>query len=201
MTFMLRDRPDGQIEIVVNKPVVVGVFAEREMAEKVCLFLQEDESFGQVDDQPANFAAASADVAAAEAEAAAEARVAAAPALPIRLQAQPTPPCQERRKSTQLLVVDDRPTAPRMLVVAAPKHLTEDQANAAFGRLAAGEKLATVAPDFGITLNQLRGIWAGHKRLLQKHLAEGGQVSCIMCAKPFTPSISSPDKCARCSHD
>lgn len=199
MTFMLRDRPDGQIEIVVNKPTVVGIFAEREMAEKVCVFLQEDENFGRVEDQPSNFAAASADVAEAEAEAMAE--VVAEPAV-VRAAVVAIPaPRQERRKATLLPVVDDRPVAPRMLVVAAPKSLTEDQATAAFGRLAAGEKLAVVAPDFGLTLNQLRGIWAGHKRLLQKHIAEGGQVACVMCAKPFTPSIASPDKCARCSHD
>lgn len=201
MTYMLRDRPDGQIEIVVTQPTVVGVFAEREVAERVCVFLQEDENHGKVDDQPANFAKATADVAEAEAEIMAEVASVAPVAgggVPSFLRPQAR---QERRKSTRLPVEVDEPTKTVQLVVTRPKHLTEEQTEQAFSRLTAGEKLNDVAPDFGLTMHQLRGIWANHKRQLQKHLAEGGQVACAFCSKPFTPSIASPDKCARCSHD
>ena len=198
MTYMLRDRPDGQIEIIVVQPAVVGVFAERDVAERVCVFLQDDENHGQVDDQPANFAAAKADVEAAEAEAVAEVVLSGQGGVPAFSKPQPR---QERRKPGLLPAEVDEPTRTVQLVVARPKHLTEEQAEQAFARLSGGQKLADVAPDFGITMNQLRGIWANHKRQLQKHLAEGGQEACTICAKPFTPSIASPDKCARCSHD
>ena len=33
----------------------------------------------------------------------------------------------------------------------------------------------------------------------RRAVAEGGQQPCSLCAHPFTPSISNPDTCARCS--
>ena len=82
-----------------------------------------------------------------------------------------------------------------------PTKLTEEQRDQAFQRLGLGEKLAVVAPDFGLSMEQLRAMWAGHKRQLQRFHASGGQISCTLCARPFTPSESRPDTCARCSHE
>lgn len=64
-----------------------------------------------------------------------------------------------------------------------------------------GEPIASVAPDFGLSPAQLRGVWGHHCKVMQRHLAEGGQVACKLCTKPFTPSISHPETCARCSHE
>lgn len=204
MTFMLRDRPDGQFEIVVNRPHVVGVFTERDYAEKVFLFLQDDDALGQVEDAPAGFATASADVAEAETEAYEVVMSVEPNTVTGFLVPSPSPmpqPRQDRRASVQLPAVVDIPTRTAQLVVVQPQHLTEAQISQAFDRIALGEKIAGVAPDFGLTMNQLRGMWAAHKKQMQKHLAEGGQEACVICQRPFTPSISSPDKCARCSHE
>jgi len=97
-------------------------------------------------------------------------------------------------------VVPEKPRQPPILTPTAPD-LTDEQIATAFRRIAEGEKLVVVAPDFGLTMGQLRGMWANHKRQLQKHIAEGGQVPCALCTKLFTPSISHPDTCARCSHE
>lgn len=204
MTFMLRDRPDGQFEIVVNRPHVIGVFAERDYAQKVFLFLQDDDAFGQVEDAPAGFATASADVAEAEAERF-EVVMGVAPITATAILVPSPPPepqpRQDRRSRVQLPAEADIPTRTAQLVAVPPQHLTEAQISQAFDRIALGEKIGVVAPDFGLTFGVLRGMWANHKRRLQKHLAEGGQVCCVGCQKPFTPSISSPDRCARCSHE
>lgn len=190
MTYMLRDRPDGQVEIIVHKPVLVGVFPERDVAERFCVWLQEDDAFGQVDDAPAGFATAAADVADVEAETVVET---APPALKL------SKPRQERHVSVPAVI--DKPTPTAMLPVFVPQKLTEVQIDAAFARIADGEKIAVVAPDFGLTLNQLRGMWAYHKRQMQRHLSEGGKENCVTCQRPFVPSITNPDKCARCSHE
>lgn len=204
MTYMLRERPDGHVEIIVHTPTIVGVFPDRGIAEKVRVWLQDDDAFGQVEDEPAGFATAAADVAQAEAEALAD--IAPIDAVPAFLRDQRPPPetlkpRQDRRKRVQMPAEDEKLRPPAMLPVHVPSGLSEEQINTAFARLTAGEKIAVVAPDFALTFNQLRGMWANYKRRLQAHLAEGGQENCAGCGRRFTPSISSPDKCARCSHD
>lgn len=110
-------------------------------------------------------------------------------------------PRQDRSTTVQLPAVVDVPTRTALLPVVQPKDLTEAQIAEAYNRIALGEKIGVVAPDFGLSFGVLRAMWANHKRQLQKHLAEGGQEACIGCGKMFTPSITSPDKCARCSHE
>jgi len=186
MTFMLRDRPDGMVEIVISTPVLVGIFPDRDVATRVLAFLEADGP-----DVPelavSGFATAAADVAEAEAEAmeAAEVALAKSPRATPRV--------------ANLPAVIERPRPPALLVPE-PTRLTEDEKTIAFDRIMMGEKIATVASDFGVSHAQLRGMWSQHKRRLQAHLAEGGQQPCALCSKPFTPSISHPDKCARCSH-
>jgi hypothetical protein len=186
MTFMLRDRPDGMVEIVISKPVLVGIFPDRDIATRVRAFLEADGP--EVPELAVSgFATAAADVAEAEAEALAQAEAALA-----------EPPRFERRRTT-LPAVIERPKAPAILAPE-PARLTDAQKARAFDRIMTGEKIASVAADFGISFTALRGMWANHKRQLQAHLAEGGQQPCALCQKPFTPSISHPETCARCSH-
>lgn len=188
MTFMLRDRPDGQFEIIISKPVLIGIFPDRDIATRVCALLESDDT-----DLPelavSGFATAAADVAEAEATAAAEAVLAEAP----RPVSRPAPPV------ANLPVVIDKPRPPAMLAPD-PARLGEDDKARAFDRIMSGEKIAVVARDFGVTMSSLRAMWASHKSHLQKHIAEGGQQPCALCARPFTPSVSHPDSCARCSH-
>lgn len=190
MTFLLRDRPDGQVEIIIYRPVLIGIFPERGIAQKVCAFLQEDETYGLVDDAVAGFATAAADVSDAISE-------------DLEGLAQKgSPTVRKPRASVRNLpaVVEEKPRAPAFFTPT-PAMLTEAQREAAFRRIAEGEKIAVVAQKCGVTMGQLRGMWANHKRQMQQHLAEGGQIACALCTHPFTPSISHPDTCARCNHE
>lgn len=197
MEYVLRDRPDGTVDIVQMVPHFVGSFANRVIAERVRGLLGaidlhreavvsiEDEiappvppeaSFGIVETNVTFYKAAS-----------------------IPDEPSPAPvPMEAAPASVQLPAVIDRPLPPA--VIEAPK-LSEAMREAIFHRLHAGEKLSSVAPDFGLTLNQLRGMWANHKRQVQAHIAEGGPQPCQLCKKPFTPSLSNPDTCARCSRE
>ncbi|WP_426037936.1 hypothetical protein [Cypionkella sp. TWP1-2-1b2] len=67
MSYMLRDRPDGQFEIVLSRPILVGIFPERDVASRVMFFLQEEE-IDLTEDSTASFGQALRDAAAAEAE-------------------------------------------------------------------------------------------------------------------------------------
>lgn len=186
MSYMLRDRPDGQFEIVLSRPILVGIFPQKDMASRVMFFLQEDE-LELVEDAPALFGRASADVAEA---------IEATDIGPVEIM---RPAIVSRAKPNLLPAVIDKPQAARQLV--ATTKLTDEAETAAFARIAAGEKIATVAPDFFLTMNQMRGAWAAHCSKLQRHMAAGGKVACGMCKTPFTPSLSHPDTCARCSRD
>lgn len=183
MSYMLRDRPDGQFEIVLTRPILVGIFPEKDVASRVMFFLQEDE-IELIEDEPASFGQALRNTAAAEA------------ATEAALQDVIETP--EASPPLTLLPALVAKAAPPMVV---SKRLSEAELESAFARISSGEKLVVVAPDFGLSVGQLRSVWAQQCRAIQQHLAEGGQVPCKLCRKAFIPSISHPDTCARCSHD
>lgn len=190
MSYMLRDRPDGQFEIVLSRPILVGIFPEKDVASRVMFFLQEDED-ELIDCAPASFGQALRDAEAAEAETQDS-------LLDVVEVKRASPPL---RHSPAIVAKPKEPavrpkTAPLMVV---SNRLTEAQLEEAFARICAGEKLNLIAPTFGLTLGQLRSVWAQQCRKLQEHLAGGGKVPCAMCKTPFVPSISHPDTCARCS--
>lgn len=191
MSYMLRDRPDGQFEIVLSRPILVGIFPEKEVASRVMFFLQEEEV--ELPEQAAaSFGQALRD--------AREAEDAVQTDLMDVVETTVTPPLPPKksavaRPKTALI----KPKAAPLMVVS--HRLTEAQLEAAFDRIIAGEKLVTIAPDFDLSTGQLRSVWAQQCQKLQKHLAEGGQIACAMCKTQFTPSISNPDTCARCSRE
>jgi len=191
MSYMLRDRPDGQVEIILTKPILIGIFPERDVAQRVCTFLQE-EAIDWHAEEPATVAD---DAAADDLTESVEAEQALRALVDKTRNAPPPPPVKNLP-----VHVPERPRQPPILTPAAPA-LTDEQKSAAFRRIVEGEKISAVAPDFGLTMHQLRGIWAAHKSWLQKHLAEGGQIACSLCTRPFVPSISHPDTCARCSRE
>lgn len=41
MTIMLRDRPDGQVEVILNRPEVIGVMRDHDLAAQFIAFLTE----------------------------------------------------------------------------------------------------------------------------------------------------------------
>lgn len=180
MTYILRDRPDGQVEIVMSRPTVVGTMADRGMAARFVAFLKLDEP-ELVEEEPASFARAAADVAEAD---------------NLDLDDEPA---KRPARQAQLPAVVEKPVTPARLPATVPAEMSEAEIESALTRVGAGEKLADVARDVGMSLYSLRGRWAAHCRHLQGHLAAGGQEECVLCHKPFTPSVTSPDKCARCA--
>lgn len=188
MTFMLRDRPDGMVEIIVEKPVLIGIFPERETAERVRAFLQVEELELPTVDEPARFATASEDVA--EAQAQDLSQTAQVPVARDR-----SAPASGR---SQIVAVADVPKSPVFLKPSAP-HLSQKDLDGAFMKLDAGQKLSQVAASINLSTGQMRGFWIAHKRKIQAHLQAGGKISCKLCKASFTPSASSPDTCARCN--
>lgn len=188
MTYTIRDRQDGMVEIVFSSPILIGIFPERDTAEKVCAYMQTNESELPLP-EAAGFARAQKDV-----EEAASIDLDA-------VEAETAPPVRKARARTRNLpaIVKDKPQMPVQLKQLDTADLTPEQTQQAFARIQLGDKIHDVAKDFGLTMGQLRGKWTNSKRQLQKHLAEGGQQPCSLCAHPFTPSISNPDTCARCS--
>lgn len=196
MTYQLRDRPDGQVEIIIHRPVLVGVFPERATAERVCLLLQAEEP-ELPEDAPAGFATASSDVA----EAQSTSIEALADEL-VETRITTRSPAMRRRTKSQLpAVIEEKPRPPAFYARRIPEGLTEVQIDAAFGRIAAGEEIAVLARELVLSQAQLRGMWSQYRRHMQAHIAQGGPQPCSMCATPFVPSISQPDTCARCSRD
>lgn len=190
MSYLLRDRPDGQVEIVLFRPVLIGTFPERDVAERVYAFLKHDEP-ALPDDAPASFSKANADVH--EAEGASLAEI-----LPDDLKPLAEKVAEPVRNLPAL--TPEKPQAPVFLTPPVGR-LTEEQRETAFRRIADGQKIGDIAPEYGLTMGQLRAMWAHHRRMLQRHLAEGGPVACRLCERPFTPSVMHPDTCARCSHE
>lgn len=176
---MLRDRADGQIEIVIARPTVVGVMGDRDLAERFVAFLMQDED---VADEPSRR-----DLIRAVAETGDD--LADAP------QAAPAP---RTPRPALLPALADRPRAPAMRAAWPLKLLSQEQTDAAFARIGAGEKLSAVAADIGTTMGSLHGLWARECRRRQQQLAEAGPQTCE-CGRDFMPSVTSPEKCARCA--
>ena len=185
MTIMLRDRPDGQVEVILNRPEVIGVMRDHDLAAQFIAFLTERDPELKLagDAVPLHPDAEALEDIAAVADA-----------------ADGVAPKARTVKKVQLPAVVALPSPPARRVPERLK-LTEEQRDAAFQRLGGGEPIASVAPDFGLSPAQLRGAWGHHCKVMQRHLAEGGQVACKLCTKPFIPSISHPETCARCSHE
>lgn len=173
MTYVLEDRPDGQVDILLLRPSLIGTFPDREMAGKVLRLLEADQTRQE--------------------------------------QVAPRQECPPPQPEGVALTV---PPVRALVPVAAPRpmpvvvrpsppklNLTEAQLDRAFARIAEGEKLSAVAADLAVPFGQLRGVWARHCRMIQKHIADGGQQPCSLCQTPFVPSLTHPDTCARCSRD
>lgn len=205
MTYQIRDRQDGMFEIVIMKPVLAGIFPERETAEQFCAYLTDNEPEFPSDD-PASFGQALRDVKdaegdgvlddldAANAEKAGVRKPVAAPAgEAVNLPA-------IRRSPYVPAVKNEKPRMPVQINPASYWPLSEQEALTALMRVHQGEKMKEIVKDYPqITMLQLRAKWANHKRNLQSYMAEAGPQPCTMCAREFTPSVSNPYTCARCS--
>ena len=203
MSYYLRDRSDGQVEILLFRTVQVGLFPNWSSAEAARTFLKTDE--GELPlPEAAGFGQAKKDV-----EEAFTLDLDTVSRFVIRNgqvscegpspNFGPVPRIAPQRRRNLPAIVKDKPQMPVQLKQLDTADLTPEQTQQAFARIQLGDKIHDVAKDFGLTMGQLRGKWANSKRQLQKHLAEGGQQPCSLCAHPFTPSISNPDTCARCS--
>ena len=196
MTYMLRDRPDGMVEIVLSRPILIGIFPERDVAQRFCSWLR-DESIDWPIEEPALSEQADPDSDPAEMMDEGEAQLR---AMIDQSRNAPTKSPPPRPVRNLPVLVPERPVAPAFLT-AAPVTLTAEQKDAAFARITNGEKISAVAKDVGLSTGQLQGFWSQHKRRMQSHIAEGGKIACALCRTPFMPSVSHPETCARCSHE
>ncbi len=175
MEFRIQETATGLFEIIQTQPVVVGTFAEKDMACKVMSFLVKDAL-----DHP-------------------QAETAALPVL-------------------EELAANEEPA-----------DWTEEELSAAFGLVGKGEKLKTVADQFGKSWTVLRGKWGAEKKRraampntipapsvnlpvpvadqeppvakVSKAIAElAEQPECRLCGRKFEPTPDRLDLCARCSH-
>lgn len=192
MGYTLRNRPDGQVEILLSKPVLIGVFPERAIAVRVLEFLEDQGDPSQPD------AANQSEFLPAQLVQPVPSVRTVPPLTTVTAEVQKSALSRPETSQNLPAVAPERPSAPVFYKAHAPG-LSETQRDAAFRRIADGEKIGQIAPEFGLTMAQLRGLWANHKRNLQSHMAEGGKIACANCQKPFMPSISHPDTCARCS--
>ena len=188
MSYYLRDRSDGQVEIVLHRTVQVGLYPNWSAAEESRTFLKDDQP-ELSDDSPACFARVNGN-----------AEEAASFDPPDLLSEEPASVRKPaRRRNRSLPAVVSRPRAPIQTVVATPPQLTGDLLQQALGRIQMGDSLRDIARDFGVSMFVLSAAWDRHKREMQVFMASAGQQPCAHCQRLFTPSISSPDTCARCS--
>lgn len=206
MSYYLRDRSDGQVEILLFRTVQVGLFPNWSSAEAARTFLKADEGelplpeaagFGQTKKDVKEAFTLDLNTISRFVIQNGQVYINEPPldscAVTTRVRKAP-----QRRRNLPA-IVKDKPQMPVQLKQLDTADLTPEQTQQAFARIQLGDKIHDVAKDFGLTMGQLRGKWANSKRQQQKHLAEGGQQPCSLCAHPFTPSISNPDTCARCS--
>lgn len=187
MSYYLRDRSDGQVEIVLLRTVQVGLFPDWSAAEEARAYLKDDEP-ELPENRPINYREAKADV---------------AEAADLDL-CEPAANEEERVRISHIRLnsvasVPAKPRAAPQLPALQPQKLSEERLQAAFVRVQQGDDMRSIARDCGISLFQLSSLWDRHKRVMQKFMASAGQQPCAHCQRPFTPSISHPDTCARCS--
>ena len=188
MNCFLRDRSDGQVEIVILRTVQIGLFPNWNTAEAARNFLNDSEPELPADD-PSRFAQAARDVA----EADDLSGILPKDAAPVR---------KSRHRTRNLpAIISPAPQAPVQRHVLVPHDLSDEQIQQAFARVQQGENIHAVAKEFGLVMGQLCTMWASHKRRMQRHMAESGPQPCRHCQRLFIPSITHPETCARCSRD
>lgn len=193
----------GQYDLVELRPVVVGSFLDRELAEKVLGFLNDNSSL-----------IASGTFATALEEALNQ--------QPELASAEPLSEAEARHTKTMSNAEPDDPAA-----------WTETELEQAFAELEEGHKLQAVASKFGKSWTSLRGRWAGRNKTRpapQSAVAEDqpdtkkqlvpvqssasplekihtaisevkDQPECINCGKLFVMTPDRQDHCARCAKE
>lgn len=189
MSYILRDRSDGPVEVLFFRPILVGLCDSWTEAEQLRVFLK-DEHPELPDLPPVNFW---------------EARKEEAEASALDLSDLATPAVAPVRKSAARCVRNlpapvSQPKAAVRKAAPAPVELTDDQLRHALGRIQQGDSLREVAQDSGVSMFELSTAWDRHRREMQTFMASAGQQPCKHCGRRFTPSISHPETCARCNH-
>lgn len=215
MEYKLNEVRAGEFEVVRSMPVVIGTFADQEIARKFMLFLMEEELDAQQDLEDV---AANAD----EQPAAPVIAPEVAPATSVTpVESQPkmhrapyTPATKNAEKADMPVEISDEPW-------------TEVELASAFKMLSEGSALKTVAARHGKCWKKLRSKWAFRKKTQSQQDAEpasgalvpmsestktplekvtaavvelAAQDECRICKRHFTPTLDNLDLCARCSH-
>ena len=174
VTYMLRNRPDGQVELLQFDPRVVAVFPHLADAERVRLLLENSGTEGTT-----------------ETEEAAE--------TPSAASASETEAFDPYHRAGNALVSPVAVTAVSDATPPSDASPAEPDWEGAMTRLASGEPLRLVADEMGLPWTALRGRWAQSKQRAPRR--DDTLTNCVICDREFRPSASSPDKCARCSRD
>ena len=192
MEYQIRETLPGSFEIVAITPVVVATFSDREMPDKVALFLSEE---------------------ARNAEPAAQ--------VESDQTAPPEDGTKKPAGLPELAPVKkvSRPRPQPTTTETDPNPWTAEELLDAIARVAAGEKIMAVADDYGKNWLKLRSAWAGYKKntaqpqqnlpsvmddnqpaakviKAAEELME--QAQCSLCERYFTPTPDHLDTCSRC---
>lgn len=193
MSYSLRDLPDGRVEMVLSQPVLIAIFPERRVAQRICTALDRDQAAAPASEASRQLEAPAKDEAMSSPKTLQQfrdliesSRVQDAPTTMFRSVRNLTDATQDAGGDAQILTLH-------------PRDLPDAQRERAFRRLACGEALSSVARDLRLRRDVLRVAWEAHKRSEQRLLAAQGQRECEACRRAFTPSLTRPSLCARCS--
>ena len=211
MEYRIRKNVEGTFEVIQFEPVVVGTFQNRGMAEKVVVLLHKDIT-----------------------EASAPESCSPEPPATLTPVVQALSPNVEPLKFKSPTKRRPNPTLPKpptlgdVAAMQSDTEWTEVDLNAAFARLASGEKLRAVADSFGKDWLKLRSKWAKLKRSYcldqpkpapkpqlpvlrgdaQTPLAKvttaiedvKNRATCTLCGRSFNITPDAIDICGRCQN-
>lgn len=214
MEYKLNEVRPGEFEVVRSMPVVVGTFADPDIARKFMLFLAEEEADAELEGtQPA----ANADAQPAIAE----------PSLPAAQDpaaaADEQPKLHRAPYAPAVKLPDEKPKADPVPVPVSDEAWTDDELQSAFDMLSKGEALRVVADRHGKSWTKLRAKWAHRKKHIENASSTAlvpvvtpsktplekvtsavselaAQEECRICKRHFKPTTDNLDLCARCSH-
>lgn len=190
MKYQIHDCGDGRFEIQRVEPVTIGVMYDQGLAHMVLAMMM---SMASETEEPAE----SGEIVLPDAL---------APALPQTGKTglpQIGGEFRPLQKDNAAVIPEPAPAeAPAVAKATAqpPSATPETPLQEAFRRLAAGEKLGTVADDVGIPMPQLRGQWARHQRN-SNSVPRTDVENCKLCDREFRPSDQSDGLCSRCSRE
>lgn len=175
MEFRIAERPDGQFDVIKSEPVVLATCAEHEIARKVLDFFV-GETMEEMDTKPVVAKLVPSPVSKRASTPVPVEPVTLSPADPIMAKPHKVMPAPD---------ASAKPTIPELALRYSDDDWTAADLEAAFVRMAKGEKLREIADSYGKDWRQLRSKWAS----LRKHYPDD-----ITEPKPRLPAVVAPKR-------